>query len=145
MAAGTDSFAAAESAVAQGVAPLIEGVPEGTREGIGSWMQVTAKQWDTIRPYITVAVEAAAVDPELRGLVDQWMDEAIADVEEGLQQAGRFDPETRHLRDVLALAQLDYVARHWEPGHWNIEHDRLVEVLTDNWVHLVSDRTTHEP
>jgi hypothetical protein len=61
-------------------------------------MQVTAKQWDTIRPYITVAVEAAAVDPELRGLVDQWMDEAIADVEEGLQQAGRFDPETRHLR-----------------------------------------------
>jgi hypothetical protein len=123
----------------------VAAVREGTREGIASWMQVTAKQWDTIRPYITVAVEAAAVDPELRGLVDQWMDEAIADVEEGLQQAGRFAPETRHLRDVLALAQLDYVARHWEPGHWNIEYDRLVEVLTDNWVHLVSDRTTHEP
>jgi hypothetical protein len=65
----------------------------------------------TVRPYVNAAFEAATVNPELRSLVDTWFEEAISDIEEGLDQAGRLEPETRHLRGVLAIAQVDHVAR----------------------------------
>ncbi|MFH9613429.1 hypothetical protein ACH4MM_06675 [Streptomyces pratensis] len=51
-------------------------------------------------------------DPELRGLDDEWYEEVIADIEEGLEQAGRFEPEVRHTRAVLAFAQLHHVGQH---------------------------------
>ena len=110
-----------------------------SREAIGAWLVERSKQWDTIRPYTVAAFEAAAVDPELRGLVDQWIEEVASDIEEGLGDAGRFDPATRHMRGVLAFAQLDHVARNWAQGRDRAELDRMIDVLTDSWWRLLSD------
>src|SRR5579864_7723374 len=92
---------------------LVAVARDGTREAIGHWIRRTATRWPKVRPILRAAREAAAVDRELTSLVDVWMEEAIADIAEGLAQAGRFDPGTRHYRGVLAMAQLDYTAQHW--------------------------------
>jgi AcrR family transcriptional regulator len=118
---------------------LVAAVREGTRESVRGWLTGVAAQWDTIRPYTNAANEAAMVDPELRSLVDAWIDEVVADIEEGLSQAGRFDPATRHARGVLAFAQLDFVARHWAQGKSGAELEAMIGVLADSWWHLVSD------
>ncbi len=117
---------------------LVAAVRDGSREAIGAWLLERSKQWDAIRPYTVAAFEAAAIDPELRSLVDQWIEEVASDVEAGLTDAGRFDPATRHMRGVLAFAQLDHVARNWAQGRDRAELDRMVEVLTDSWVGLLS-------
>ncbi|WP_448628589.1 TetR/AcrR family transcriptional regulator [Geodermatophilus sp. URMC 64] len=121
---------------------LVAAVREGTRETIGAWLLERSKQWDTIRPYTNAAFEAAAVDPELRGLVDQWIEEVASDIEDGLDQAGRFEQGTRHMRGVLAFAQLDHVARTWARGRDRAELDAMIEVLTDSWWRLLSDDGT---
>jgi AcrR family transcriptional regulator len=118
---------------------LVAAVRDGSREAIGAWLVERSKQWDTIRPYTVAAFEAAAIDPELRGLVDQWIEEVASDVEAGLTQAGRFEPATRHMRGVLAFAQLDHVARSWAQGRDRVDLDRMVDVLTDSWWRLLSD------
>jgi AcrR family transcriptional regulator len=118
---------------------LVAAVRDGSREAIGAWLVERSKQWDTIRPYTVAAFEAAAVDPELRTLVDQWIEEVASDVEDGLTEAGRFDLATRHMRGVLAFAQLDHVARSWAQGRERAELDRMIDVLTDSWWKLLSD------
>jgi len=117
---------------------LVAVVSEGSSEKVTEWLRSTSSRWDTIRPLLNAAFEAATVDPELRGLVDAWLEEAIGDIEEGLDRAGRFAPETRRFRGVLAIAQLDYVARNWTPGRWNADHDRMLDVLAESWVSLLS-------
>ncbi|WP_455432270.1 hypothetical protein [Streptomyces pratensis] len=91
---------------------LVAAVETGTRESIARRLTGRAEQWDTIRPCTNVTVEVSMVDPELRGLDDEWFEEVIADIEEGLEQAGRFEPEVRHTRAVLAFAQLHHVGQH---------------------------------
>ena len=118
---------------------LVSAVRDGSRDAIGAWLIERSKQWDSIRPYTVAAFEAAAVDPELRTLVDQWIEEVASDIEEGLADAGRFDPATRHMRGVLAFAQLDHVARSWAQGRERAELDRMIDVLTDSWWKLLSD------
>ena len=118
---------------------LVAAVRDGSREAIGGWLLDRSKQWEAIRPYTVAAFEAAAVDPELRGLVDQWIEEVASDIQEGLDDAGRFDPATRHMRGVLAFAQLDHVARNWAQGRDRGELDLMIDVLTDGWWRLLSD------
>jgi AcrR family transcriptional regulator len=117
---------------------LVNVVAEGDPGKIADWLRETSKSWDAIRPYTKAAFEAAAVDPEIRVLVDGWFGEAIGDVEEGLDLADRFPPETRRLRAALAMTHLDYVERTWTPGHWNADLDSMIEVLTTSWVALLS-------
>jgi AcrR family transcriptional regulator len=117
---------------------LVAAVAEGSPEKIAGWLRGTAAYWDRIRPYTKAAFEAATVDPEIRVLVEGWFDEAIDDIEEGLDRAGRFAPETRKMRGVLAMTQLDYLARNWTPGRWNADHDRMLAVLIDSWTALLS-------
>jgi AcrR family transcriptional regulator len=117
---------------------LVAAVRDGRREAIEAWLQTTAKQWDTIRPYMNAAVDAAMSDPELRGLVDRWLDEAISDIHTGLDQADRFPAGDRRLRGVLAMAQLDHVARSWSEGRPEIERDQMLEVLVESWCHLLA-------
>lgn len=117
---------------------LVTVIREGSPAAIAGWLRTTASRWDTIRPYTTVAFEAAAVDPELRVLVDQWFDEAIADIEEGLTQADRFDPVTRRFRGVLAMTQLDYTARNWTPGRWGADEEQMVTTLAQSWAGLLT-------
>jgi AcrR family transcriptional regulator len=116
---------------------LVAVAREGTHEAIGHWIRRTAKRWPKVRPILRVAREAAAVDRELTSLVDVWMEEAIADIAEGLAQAGRFDPRTRHYRGVLAMAQLDYTAQHWPEPAWHIDRDQMLETLTHSWTGLL--------
>ena len=121
---------------------LVTAVRDGERTGIAGWLTDVSKQWDTIRPYTKAGWEAAAVDPELRSLVDQWVEEVVDDIETGLTEAGRFDPASRRARGVLAFAQLDHVARTWAEGRTQREIDGMLEVLADSWTHLLSDGTT---
>lgn len=116
---------------------LVDIVAEGDPAKIGTWIRETAASWDAIRPYTKVAFEAAAVDPEIRALLDEWLAEATGDIEEGLDQAGRFAPESRRLRSVLAITQLDHVARNWTPGKWKADEAQVLDVLTASWVALL--------
>jgi AcrR family transcriptional regulator len=116
---------------------LVAIVTDGDPAKIGAWLRETAGSWDAIRPYTQVAFEAAAVDPEIRALLDEWLGEATGDIEEGLDRAGRFAPESRRLRSVLAITQLDHVARNWTPGRWNADEDQMLDVLTASWVGLL--------
>jgi hypothetical protein len=82
-----------------------------------------------------VAFDAAAVDPELRQLVAQWLEEGIADIIDGLNEADRFPVGTRHTRAALAMAQLDFTARNWE--HWDAPLEDVLDVLADGWHDLL--------
>ncbi|MGI5274292.1 TetR/AcrR family transcriptional regulator [Nonomuraea sp. CA-218870] len=113
---------------------LVAVVEDGSRERIRAWLAATSDRWDLIRPYTTTAFEAAAVDPEIRALFDAWLDEAIGDVEEGLDRAGRFPAGTRRFRSVLAITELDHVARHWKPGTWGVDREAMLDVLTESWL-----------
>ena len=117
---------------------LVDIVAEGDPARIGAWLRDTASNWDAIRPFTKAAFEAAAIDPEIRALVEEWLDEAIGDIEQGLDHAGRFAPESRRLRGALAITQLDHLARNWTPGKWSADRDSMLEVLTTSWIALLS-------
>ncbi|MCC3291000.1 hypothetical protein [Arthrobacter sp. zg-Y1110] len=91
------------------------------------------------RPYLDVLDEAAASDPEIRKIMEAWHEEVITDIVTGLQLAGHYTEETRHIRGTLAFTQLDYVATLWTRRKFepNREHD--LEVLADSWHHLLCD------
>ncbi|MEW2359639.1 helix-turn-helix domain-containing protein [Spirillospora sp. NPDC029432] len=112
---------------------LVAVVEDGSRERIRAWLAAASERWETIRPYTTTAFEAAAVDAEIRALLDAWLNEAIGDVRDGLDRAGRFPAGTRHLRGVIAITELDHVARHWTPGHWGAGREEMLDVLTESW------------
>jgi AcrR family transcriptional regulator len=120
-------------------ASLVKVVAEGDPAKIAGWLRETSRSWDAIRPYTEAAFQAAAVDLEIRALVEGWFDEAISDVADGLDRAGRFAPETRRVRAVLAMTQLDYLARTWTPGRWNADTDSALEALTTSWVALLAN------
>ena len=113
---------------------LVAVVEDGSRERIRTWLAATSKRWEAIRPYTTTAFEAATVDPEIRELLAEWLNEAIGDIKDGLDRADRFSAGTRHFRSVIAITELDHVARNWTPGHWGVEHEEMLEVLTESWV-----------
>ncbi|WP_106398863.1 TetR/AcrR family transcriptional regulator [Actinocorallia populi] len=112
---------------------LVAVVEDGSRERIRAWLDSTSRRWDEIRPYTTTATEAAAVDPAIRALLDEWLNEAIGDVRDGLDRAGRFPAGTRRFRGVIVITELDHVARHWTPGTWGVERDEMLDVLTESW------------
>ncbi|MFG2949655.1 TetR/AcrR family transcriptional regulator [Streptomyces adustus] len=117
---------------------LVATVAAGTPEAIGVWLRRTADSWPEIRPIIRVGRDAAAVDPELRDLVERWLEEAISDIEDGLTAAGRFAPHQRRFRGVLAMAELDYVAQHWGDADWKVTREQMLEELSASWVRLLT-------
>ncbi|HEY1177993.1 MAG TPA: TetR/AcrR family transcriptional regulator [Phytomonospora sp.] len=112
---------------------LVAVVEDGSRERIRAWLAATSERWEAIRPYTTAAFEAAAVDPEIRALLEEWLNETIGDIEDGLDRAGRFPAGTRRFRGVIAMTELDHVARHWTPGRWGVGRDEMLDVLTESW------------
>ncbi|MFB7333246.1 TetR/AcrR family transcriptional regulator [Streptomyces adustus] len=117
---------------------LVATVAAGTPEAIGGWLRRTADSWPEIRPIIRVGRDAAAVDPELRDLVERWLEEAISDIEDGLTAAGRLEPHQRRFRGVLAMAELDYVAQHWGDADWKVTREQMLEELSASWVRLLT-------
>jgi AcrR family transcriptional regulator len=116
---------------------LVDVVRDGGAERIGRWIAETSEHWPVVVPILRAAREAAVVDPELSTLVDRWMEEAISDIADGLEQAGRFEPRTRHYRGVLAMAQFDYTALHWPAPAWKIDQEHMLEILTNSWFALL--------
>lgn len=118
---------------------LVAAVRGGTEQAIGPWLRRQATSWPQIKPYILAATEASAVDAEIRELFHGWFGEVIADIEEGLELADRFDPVTRHYRGVLAMGMLDGTALHWMEHQWDLETDPALDVLTEAWSKLLGD------
>ena len=85
---------------------LVDVVREGELSGILAWLESRAALWPVFRPYLDVLDEAAAVDREVRAMVEGWHEEVISDMVRGMQLAGRFPEETRHIRGTLAFTQL---------------------------------------
>ncbi|HEU5028071.1 MAG TPA: TetR family transcriptional regulator [Spirillospora sp.] len=119
---------------------LVEAVKDGRREAIAAWLAQTSERWPVIHPIIRIGRDAAAAEPELRNLVERWLEEAISDVEDGLTAAGRFEPYQRHFRGVLAMAQLDYVAQNWADADWKLDREQMLEELTESWFGLLGAR-----
>jgi AcrR family transcriptional regulator len=117
---------------------LVATVTAGTPEAIAAWLRSAADSWPEIRPIIRAGRDAAAVDPELRDLVERWLEEAISDIEDGLTAAGRFAPHQRRFRGVLAMAELDYVAQHWGDADWKITREQMLDELGAGWVRLLT-------
>lgn len=69
----------------------------------------------------------------------KWFEEVIEDIKESLDQADRFDTDTRRIRGELAFFQLDFMARGWMRHGCDAHRDRAVEQLADSWMHLLSD------
>jgi AcrR family transcriptional regulator len=116
---------------------LVEVVRDGTRERIGGWLSETSTHWPVVEPILRAAREAAVIDRELSTLVDRWLEEAIGDIAEGLEEAGRFEPSSRHYRGVLAMTQFDFTAAHWPAPEWGIEREQMLALLADSWTSLL--------
>lgn len=120
---------------------LVDVVREGERPGILAWLESRAALWPVFRPYLDVLDEAAAVDREVRALVEGWHEEVISDIVRGMQLAGRFPAETRQIRGTLAFTQLDYVATLWTRRKLEPNRDHALDVLADSWYHLLCDES----
>ncbi|MER5481360.1 TetR/AcrR family transcriptional regulator [Streptomyces sp. NPDC002734] len=117
---------------------LVATVAEGTPEAITAWLRRTADAWPAIRPIIRIGREAAVIEPDLEDLVERWMEEAASDIEDGLERAGRFEPHQRRFRGVLAMAELDFVAQHWDRSDWKLTRDQMLDELAASWVRLLT-------
>jgi AcrR family transcriptional regulator len=122
-------------------AELVDVVREGELPGILAWLESRAALWPVFRPYLDVLDEAAAVDREVRELAREWHEEVISDLVRGMQLAGRFSEETRHIRGTLAFTQLDYVATLWTRRKLEPNREHALEVLADSWYHLLCDES----
>lgn len=121
-------------------AALVDVVRAGTPAAIEAWLRAQSARWPTIRPYIVSAHAAAAVEPELREMLDAWANDVAGDVEKGLDLAGRFEPGTRHFRGVLAFEMLDRANVHWIRHQWDIDTDPAFDVLAEAWVKLLGEQ-----
>jgi len=118
---------------------LVDVVRAGELPGILAWLESRAALWPVFRPYLDVLDEAAAVDREVRTMVEEWHEEVISDLVRGMRLAGRFSDETHHIRGTLAFTQLDYVATLWTRRRLEPNRDHALEVLADSWYHLLCD------
>ncbi len=120
-------------------ADLVDVVRSGELSGILAWLESRAALWPVFRPYLDVLDEAAAVDRDVRELVEGWHEEVISDLVRGMQLASRFPEETHHIRGTLAFTQLDYVATLWTRRKLEPNREHALEVLADAWYHLLCD------
>jgi AcrR family transcriptional regulator len=118
---------------------LVDVVHAGSAEGIGTWLRQQIARWPVIRPYISSAAVAAAVEPEIQELVDEWSEEVVSDIKDGLDLADRFDPATRYFRGVLAFEMLDRANQHWIRHQWDLNSDPALDVLAEAWVKLLGE------
>ena len=59
-------------------------------------------------------------------------------IQEGLDRAGRCEPETRRVRAVLAFGQLEYLAKRWLRVGWAVDREICLRSLTDSWCYLLA-------
>jgi AcrR family transcriptional regulator len=113
-------------------------VRDGDPTAIAEWLGRAPELWQVLRVYLNAAHEAASIDPEMRSIVEDWIQTAIDDIALGLNQADRFDPDTRAIRGVLAFSQLEHLSRRWMVrGCWDMDRDQTLSLLADSWVRLL--------
>ena len=60
-------------------------------------------------------------------------------MQEGLDRADRFEPESRRVRCVLAFGELEFLSRRWFQVGWVVDREVCLSTLTDSWCHLLSE------
>ncbi|WP_433825628.1 TetR/AcrR family transcriptional regulator [Actinoplanes sp. CA-015351] len=119
--------------------PLAEVVERGERPLVEEWLNRKFDQWPPIAPYLTAAYQAAAIEPEINAALTKWFDSTTSAMHDGLNQADRFDANTRHVRSMLAFGQFEYVARRWFESGWTFDRATTLTTITDSWCHLLID------
>ena len=117
--------------------PLRDVVASGERELIREYIGHKFDQWQVIKPYVMVAHQAWSSDPEVADIMESWFSSVAQDIRDGLDLAGRFAPETRQIRGMLAFGQLEYLSRRWFRLGWVVPREICHEQLTDSWCHLL--------
>ncbi|MEE2035373.1 TetR/AcrR family transcriptional regulator, partial [Rhodococcus chondri] len=118
--------------------PLSTVVELGRRDQMRVWIGRKFDQWETTRPYLTVAYQAAPIEPAIGAVMDKWFEDTTASMQQGLDRAGRFDAESRRARCVLAFGQLEYLSRRWLRVGWAVDREVALDTLTDSWAHLLT-------
>lgn len=118
-------------------AELVDVVRSGKLPGVLAWLESRAALWPVFRPYLDVLSEAAAADREVRDLLERWRGDVVADIVRGMDLAGRYPEETRHLRATLAYNQLDYVSTLWTSRALEPNRHHALDVLAESWHHLL--------
>lgn len=120
--------------------PLRQVVSSGDPRLIRAFIETKADQWPVTRSYVLVANQAAAVEPDIAAIKEQWYEATIAEMQHGLDDAGRFEPATRRIRCSLAFGQLEYLSVRWMLRGWTVvDRETALSVLADSWCHLLAD------
>lgn len=121
------------------VPPLKTVVESGERARIRLWLSRKFDQWAEIRPYVTAAHQAAASEPEIQAALDRWFDEAIGNMQAGLDLADRFEASSRRVRCTLAFGELEFFSRRWMRLGWTVDREVSLDLMVDNWCFLLSE------
>jgi AcrR family transcriptional regulator len=120
--------------------PLATVVELGQRDPIRDWLNRKFDQWRVIRPYMLVAHQAEASEPEVSAVLDKWFDDTVDAMRAGLEAAGRFDPDTRRARCTLAFGEFEFLSRQWFRRGWQDKRKIVLDTLTDSWCYLLTER-----
>ncbi|AII07746.1 TetR family transcriptional regulator [Rhodococcus wratislaviensis] len=112
-------------------------VASGSRDLIREWLDRKFSQWDEIKPYLTASFQAAH-EPDVAAKTEQWFEDAVGQMTDGLDRAKRFPPDRRQVRCVLAFGQLEYLSRRYFSVGWRIPREVCLDELTDSWCHLLA-------
>lgn len=123
-----------DKTVASNAPHLPQVIEVGDREMLRTWLSERFDQWPDTMPSVMIADQAVGAEPKIARLIEEWHDNAVAEMVEGLDAAGRFAPEERKLRALLAFAQLEYLSRRWARLGWGhgVERAEALEALTDS-------------
>ncbi|MGX7728813.1 TetR/AcrR family transcriptional regulator [Rhodococcus sp. 2H158] len=112
-------------------------VASGSRDRIQEWLDRKFSQWDEIKPYLTASYQAAH-EPDVAARTEQWFEDAVGQMTEGLDRANRFPPDRRRIRCVLAFGQLEYLSRRYFSVGWRTPREVCLDELTGSWCHLLA-------
>ncbi|GAF50289.1 TetR/AcrR family transcriptional regulator [Rhodococcus wratislaviensis] len=112
-------------------------VASGSRDLIREWLDRKFSQWDEIKPYLTASFQAAH-EPDVAAKTEQWFEDAVGQMTDGLDRAKRFPPDRRQVRCVLAFGQLEYLSRRYFSVGWRIPREVCLDELADSWCHLLA-------
>lgn len=118
--------------------PLTDVVASGSRDLVRGWLDRKFSQWDDIKPYLTASYQAAD-EPDVVEQTERWFEDAVGQMTAGLDAAGRFAPDRRRIRCVLAFGQLEYLSRRYFAVGWRVPREICLEELTDSWCRLLAD------
>ncbi|GAC1372436.1 MAG: hypothetical protein NVSMB43_09240 [Pseudarthrobacter sp.] len=121
------------------VPPLRSVVESGDRSQIKLWLSRKFDQWADIRPYVMATHQAAASEPEIQAALDGWFDDAIDNMQAGLDLADRFEESSRRVRCALAFGELEFFSRRWMRLGWTVDRETSLDLMVDNWCFLLAE------